>query len=53
MAEKEKIRNKVIPYDEEAEIGVLGCCFVDEGIVAQLMDTLKSDDFYSNKNRII
>jgi replicative DNA helicase len=53
MAAKQTEIKKVIPYDEEAEIGALGCCFVDEGIVAQLMDTLKRDDFYSSKNQII
>ena len=54
MAEKNsKIVKRVIPYDEEAEIGVLGCCFVEEGMVSQLLDTLNRDDFYSNKNQII
>ena len=42
-----------VPYEETAELAIIGCIFLDQNIIYQLGDTLKADDFYDSKNRLI
>jgi replicative DNA helicase len=45
---------KIVPADEEAEIAVLGCCFLEPSLVApKILDELLVEDFYNQKNSII
>lgn len=44
---------KVVPYNLEAEMSVLGTIFLDEGIIIDVMDQLNKDDFYDTKNRLV
>ncbi len=43
----------VTPHNLEAEMAVLGSIFIDESLVAEIIDELYPEDFYDNKNKII
>lgn len=42
-----------IPCEIEAEIALIGCIFLDENIIYQVIDLLTPDDFYDSKNKLI
>jgi len=44
---------KVPPHNLEAEEAVLGSIFIDPGVVNDVMEILKSDDFYLKKHQLI
>jgi len=58
MAEqKKKVETKkvgrMMPYNLEAEIAVLGSILIDSSVADDLIPSLKEEDFYSNQHRII
>lgn len=44
--------NRKIPYDEEAEMSILGCVFLDNNILINIADNLTPEDFYNERNKI-
>ncbi len=45
---------KIVPADEDAEIAVLGCCFLEPSMIApKILDELAVEDFYNQKNSIV
>ncbi|RKX40521.1 MAG: replicative DNA helicase, partial [Thermotogae bacterium] len=44
---------KVPPHNLEAEEAVLGSIFIDPGVVNDVMEILRSDDFYLKKHQLI
>lgn len=43
----------MVPCEIEAEIALIGCIFLDENIIYQVVDLLAPEDFYDSKNRLI
>ena len=43
----------VVPSEMESEIALIGCVFLDEGILYQVADMLEPNDFYFQKNKLI
>ncbi len=41
------VEERIAPHSEEAEIGVLGCMLLDRGVVGEVVQIIKKDDFYS------
>lgn len=48
-----KAKKKVMPYNLDAEMSVLGAIFLDENLGNDIFDQLNRDDFYDNKHKII
>lgn len=46
-------KKKVMPYNSEAEMSVLGSVFLDENVLSDVSDQLDRDDFYDQKNKLI
>lgn len=46
-------RLQVLPHDIEAEQSILWAVFIDHDILSILLPTLRSDDFYDDKNKIV
>ncbi len=46
-------RERELPYNREAELGVIGCVLTSEKSVASSAEILKPDDFYFGANREI
>lgn len=44
---------RMIPHNIEAEQSVLGCNLIDDNAVLQIMNTLKTEDFYSQAHQTI
>ncbi len=44
---------KEVPYSPEAEQAVLGSVFLDPGKITEITGTIKSEDFYIEKNKYI
>ena len=47
------VKEKELPYNREAETGVIGCCLVNEKSVSASAEIIKPDDFYFSANREI
>lgn len=52
MAEK-NVKIKSMPHSVEAEQSVLGCILFDSEISSEIISDIKTEDFYSESNRII
>lgn len=44
---------KMIPHNIEAEQSILGCNLIDDNAVLQIMNTVKTEDFYSQAHQTI
>ena len=49
----DKLLEQVPPYDERAEVGVLGSMLMDSSAAAVAIEELKTEDFYLPRHRII
>ena len=47
------MKNLVVPSEVESEIALLGCVFLDENLMTQIIDMLDVSDFYDQKNKLI
>ena len=45
-----KIRGKTPPYNQEAEISVLGSMLIDKTAIANTFEILKTNDFFAKKH---
>ncbi len=45
--------NNQMPHNLEAESAVLGCILIDGDVQAELLETLREEDFYQESNRLV
>lgn len=53
MDKKQTKSARIIPHSIEAEQSVLGCNLIDENAVLQIMNMLKTEDFYTEAHKTI
>ncbi len=49
----EKTSARIVPHNQEAEISILSCVLISEAASSAIIETLKTEDFYSQVNRVI
>ena len=50
---KNELTNKLPPQNTEAEQCLLGCLMLDKDAIVKVVDSIKSEDFYSGKHQDI
>lgn len=53
MTEKLDALNKIPPHNSEAEQATLGSLLIDKDAIIKIADSLKPEDFYNDKHRIV
>ena len=46
-------RTKTVPYNNDAEMYVLGSILLENGVMNQLVGKLNAEDFYNPQNELI
>ena len=44
---------RVMPSNKEAEMSILGICFIDNSLVADICDEINEEMFFDDKNKFL